>query len=146
MKTQTIRIDHPLAAGREVTSEEVWEFPEGLIGLPDYRAFALIELDQAPPFRLLVSIDDPSFGLVVVEPTALVPDYELAMEAGELGALGIGPDAALDVFVPVVLPAGEDPLSLNLKGPLLLARETRRGVQRVSRDERHLIRFTPCSS
>ena len=62
MKTETTRIEHPLAAGREVTSAEIWEFPEGLIGLPDYRSFALLELEDAPPFRLLASTDDPTFG------------------------------------------------------------------------------------
>jgi len=146
MKTGTIRIEHPLATGREAASEEVWEFPEGLIGLPDYRSFALVELPQAPPFRLLASVDDPSFGLVLVAPTALVPDYELAMEPTELSALGPAGRRAPEVLVPVVLPVGNDPLSLNLKGPILFAPETRRAIQRVSRDDRHAIRFTPCSS
>jgi len=143
MKTIPIRIDHPLAAGTEIRAEDVWTFPQGLIGLPDYHRFARIALENAPPFELLAATDDPAFGLVLVDPVILVPDYELALEAEELAPLGAAEPAALEVRVPVVLPAADAPLSLNLKGPLIFAPDSRSAVQVVSRDERHAIRFEP---
>lgn len=68
MKTETFRIDHPLARGSEVTSQDLWDFPDGLIGLPEHHRFALVDLPDVPPFRLLASVDDPGFGIVVVDP------------------------------------------------------------------------------
>jgi flagellar assembly factor FliW len=147
MSESKIRIEHPLAPGAEVRSEDAWAFPAGLIGLPAYRSFVLLPLEQAPPFRLLAAADDPAFGIVLVDPTVLVPDYELTLETEDLALLGDVDPGQLQVLVPVVLPRTGVPLSLNLKGPLILSREKRLGVQIVSRDERHSIRFEPdCSS
>jgi flagellar assembly factor FliW len=140
MKTGTLRVEHPLAAGAEVTEESVWDFPEGLIGLPEHRRFALLDLPQAPPFRLLASLDEPGFGLVVVEPTELVPSYVLAIEARQLSPLVERDPDRLTVVVPVVLPGAGTQLSLNLKGPILLSPAERRGVQRVSPDDSHAVR------
>jgi flagellar assembly factor FliW len=143
MKTQTIRIEHPLARGTEVTERDLWDFPEGLIGLPDHRRFAVLPLPAAPPFRLLVSPDDPSFALVVVDPSALVPDYELTLASRELTPLVERDPSRLEILVPVVLPRDAAPLTLNLKGPIVLSGEERRGIQRVSPDERHVVRYVP---
>lgn len=143
MIAESFRIEHPLARGVEAPAESIWTFPEGLIGLPDFRRFALIELEQAPPFRLLASQDDPAFGLVLVDPVILVPDYVLALEEEELAPLQGASAGSLEILVPVVLPGSDEPLSLNLKGPLVLSTANHFGVQRVSRDEAHTIRFTP---
>ena len=143
MSDGTIRIDHPLAQGACVDRGELWSFPEGLIGLPDFKSFALLPLKDADPFRILCAADDPSVGIVVVDPAVLVPDYTLALSAADLGPLpSSGPDE-LEILVPVVLPSGQSPLSLNLKGPILFSRTTRIGIQRISTDESHSVRFVP---
>jgi hypothetical protein len=50
------------------------------------------------------------------------------------------------IRVPVVLPDGERPLSLNLKGPIVLAPRRRAGIQRISADESHALRFVPADT
>lgn len=141
MSTQTIRIEHPLAKGAEVTEHDVWEFPEGLIGVAAHRRFALVPLPDAAPFRLLASLEDPAFGVVVVEPRCLVPDYELALAPEDLAPLVERDPERLEVLVPVVLPTARTPLALNLKGPLVLSPGERRGIQRVSTDDSHPVRW-----
>ena len=143
MSTQTIRIEHPLARGAEVTPADTWEFPEGLIGLPKYRRFALVPIPGCAPFRLLASLDHPAFGLVVVAPGAFAPDYEVAFDARDLSPLGERDPDHVEVLVPVVLPGDTVPLALNLKGPLLLSATTRRGIQRVSANDDHPVRWVP---
>lgn len=154
MKQTTIRIEHPLSPGTEIRPEDAWTFPAGLIGLPDYRTFARIPLEHARPFHLLAATDDPSFGLILVDPVALVPGYELVLETEDLSPLGDVGSPELEVLVPVVLPHGEGRLSLNLRGPLVFAPSIRKAIQVVSRNEQHAVRFepelvprsTPCSS
>ncbi len=141
MSTQTIRIEHPLAKGAELTEQDVWEFPEGLIGVAEHRRFALVPLPGAEPFRLLASLEDPGFGVVVVEPQRLVPDYALALAPEDLAPLAERDPARLEVLVPVVLPTARTPLALNLKGPLVLSPAERRGIQRVSADDAHPVRW-----
>ena len=143
MSGRKIVIEHPLAKGATVDAGELWEFPEGLIGLPDYRSFALLPLAGADPFRLLCSADDPSFGIVVVDPCVFAPDYELSLSPEELAPLPADDGEHMEVLVPVVLPTDASPLSLNLKGPLVLWTGGSRGVQRISSDESHSVRFEP---
>jgi flagellar assembly factor FliW len=143
MNTDTYRIEHPLARGAEVGAREIWDFPDGLIGLPEHQRFALVPLPEAAPFRLLASLDDPDFGIVVVEPCALVPGYVLELSAGQLAPLVERDPDRLTVLVPVVLPTESSPLRLNLRAPLLLSPSEQRGIQRVSPDEGHSMRHVP---
>jgi flagellar assembly factor FliW len=138
-----------------VEATACWTFPEGLIGLPHLTRFALVPIPDAGAFHLLCSLEDPAFGVVVVDPCTLVPDYVLTLAPGDLGPLGTADPDEVAVWAPVVLPREGQPLALNLRGPILLAAGGRRGIQRVSPDESHPVRYEvsqlpssaePCSS
>jgi flagellar assembly factor FliW len=140
---ETVTIRHPLAADTVVPEEELWSFPDGLIGFPDLTRFALLDLEQAPPFRLLASIDEPAFGLVVVDPLTLVKDYELAIAEEDIAPLGETDPAGLQVVVTVQLPTERTPMALSLHAPFILCPAKRIGVQRASSDESHAVRYRP---
>jgi flagellar assembly factor FliW len=140
---ETIELHHPLAEGRTVASGDLWTFPEGLIGVPDLRRFALLELEDAGPFELLCSAEGSGFGLVLVDPAVLVPDYTLELTPQDLHPFSRTDPEALEIRVAVRLPGGDLPLSLNLKGPLVLSPRERLGIQRISADESHDVRFVP---
>jgi flagellar assembly factor FliW len=140
MSETPIRLEHPLASGTEVEPSALWEFPEGLIGLPQLTRFALVPIPGAGAFHLLCSLEDPAFGVVVVDPCSLVPDYVLTLTPADLAPLGTADPNEVAVWAPVVLPQEGQPLSLNLRGPILLAPGEKRGVQRISPDEAHAVR------
>jgi flagellar assembly factor FliW len=135
-------LEHPLVRGRRVNAAELWSFPEGLIGLPALVRFARVPLPDAEPFELLASVQDPAFGIVLVDPRHLVPDYVLSLSQRDLEPLGAARPESVQVRVPVVLPA-DGSLGLNLKGPIVFSEQGRIAVQRVSRDEAHPVRFVP---
>jgi flagellar assembly factor FliW len=155
MSETSIRLEHPLARGTVVAVSEAWTFPEGLIGLPRLTRFALVPIPGAGAFHLLCSLEDAAFGVVVVDPCSLVPDYVLTLTPEDLAPLGTTDPDEVAVWAPVVLPVEGQPLTLNLRGPILLAANGRRGVQRISPDESHAVRHEvgclpsstePCSS
>jgi flagellar assembly factor FliW len=143
MSETTIELTHPLAGNARVEASDLRIFEEGLIGFPELKRFALLELPGSEPFQLLCSADDASFALVVVDPCALVPDYVLELTPEDLAPLQTTDPEGVQIVVPVVLPGEGRGLSLNLKGPILLAGA--RGVQRVSVNEQHSIRYLPGS-
>jgi flagellar assembly factor FliW len=132
-----MRLHHPLAKGAEVRESELWEFGDGMIGLSDLRRFALVPIPGADPFRLLASVESPEFGVVVTNPSLFVPEYRLELDDQDVVPLGLADPAEAEVLVTVVLPRADEPIRLNLRGPILLCPRTRRGVQRISRDEAH---------
>lgn len=149
-----MRVQHPLAGGQTVANDDLWEFPEGLLGFPDLRRFALVSILGAEPFRLLASVDRPDFALVVVKPQVFVSQYELELSAAEVAPLALEDPRDAEILATVVLPAKEEPLRLNLRGPIVMNPRTRRGVQRVSAHPAHetleisrqdAANATPCS-
>jgi flagellar assembly factor FliW len=75
--------------------------------------------------------------VVVTNPALFVPDYRLELADEDVAPLGLADPAEAEILVTVQLPRTGEALRLNLRGPILLCPRTRRGVQRVSRDEAH---------
>ena len=143
MTPEPIALRHPLAPGVVVEAGELWTFPQGLIGFPALRRFARVPLAGAEPFELLASVEEPSFGIVVVDPHAVIANYDLSLSETSLAPIRTRDPEQLEVRVSVVLPADGTPFSLNLKGPIVLSPQERVGVQCVSTSDDHAVRFLP---
>lgn len=113
----TVTIDSSRFGTLEIPSEDVIDFPTGLIGLPGHR-YALIAADGA--FSWLHSIDDPSLALPVANPWAFFADYavELSDEASE--PITAEP-SDVAVFVTVRAGAELSDFYANLRAPILIA-------------------------
>ena len=72
----TVTIDSSRFGTLEIASEDVIEFPNGLIGLTGNR-YVLLDADGA--FSWLHSIDDPTIALPVTNPWAFFADYEVEL-------------------------------------------------------------------
>ena len=109
-----------------VPPEQVLVFPEGLVGFPGARRFALVE-PQRPdsPFRHLVCLDLPDLGFVVCDPSTLSPGYveHLPRPAD--------PHGELLVLAIVTIPENPGEMTANLMAPLVIDQVARRGWQIV---------------
>ena len=104
----TVTIDSPRFGTLEIASEDVIEFPNGLIGLGGSR-FALVANDADGAFSWLHSIDDPSLALPVANPWEFFADY--AVDLSDEAAAPITADPA-DVAVWVTVRAGAELVGL----------------------------------
>ena len=104
----TVTIDSPRFGTLEIASEDVIEFPNGLIGLGGSR-FALVANDA-----------DASLALPVANPWAFFADY--AVDLSDEAAAPITADPA-DVAVWVTVRAGAElsDFYANLRAPILIA-------------------------
>jgi flagellar assembly factor FliW len=103
----------------EIPSEEVIEFPNGLIGLGG-RRYAILATPAEGAFSWLQSIDDPSLALPVANPWHFFGDY--AVELSDDDSEPIASDPA-DVAVWVTVRAGAElaDFHANLQAPILVA-------------------------
>ena len=113
----TVTIDSPRFGTLEIASEDVIEFPHGLIGLGGSR-FAIVEREGS--FSWLHSIDDPSLALPVTNPWDFFADY--SVELSDEDSEPITADPA-DVAVWVTVRAGSELADFyaNLRAPILVA-------------------------
>jgi flagellar assembly factor FliW len=122
----------------EIPADRVLEFPDGLIGFPTARRFALLESTRPEsPFRCLVSLDVPDLGFVVCEPASLWPGYgaDLPTPAGWHAE-----DVAIMAIVTV--PANPQEMTANLMAPIIVDCRSRTGCQLVLDTGRYSTRHT----
>jgi flagellar assembly factor FliW len=136
-----------------VDEERVITFPNGLLGFPDYRRFALIQTGEENYFFWLQSVDDPNLAFVVTDPAIFFKGYEvplrdetrqdLGMEVpGEAGTQAEeaprGDETFLQVFV-ICNKVGEW-LTGNLLGPLVVNAQNRLAQQVVLTEKKWTTR------
>ena len=103
----------------EIQTEEVIEFPAGLIGLGGAR-YALLTTDEQSPFAWLQSVDDPDVALPITNPWLFFADFAVDIDDAEAARIGIDDPSKVDVWVTVRAAAELEGFSANLRAPILV--------------------------
>lgn len=126
----------------EVREEDVLDFPTGLIGLESCRRWVVLADSHNRGLGWLQSLERPEAALAVVSPRRFVPQYRARIASRDLAALGLSSPKHAQVVVSLSKHA-DGPhgpaLSLNLKAPIVVCLETRRGRQVIAKDD-HPVR------
>lgn len=115
-----------------VMSHDMLLFEQGMIGLRHCRRWVVLADLQNPDLGWLQSVDDPDVALAVVSPRRYVPDYQLRIDRQELQQLQLA--SMHDAQVVAILSLHSEGLAINLRAPLVINVEARRGRQVVSKD------------
>ena len=115
----TLTIDSSRFGPLEIASDDVIDFPSGLIGLGG-RRFALVTVDDDSSFSWLHSLDDPTLALPVTNPWQFFSDY--TVDLSDEASRPITADASdVAVFVTVRAGANLSDFYANLRAPILIA-------------------------
>lgn len=121
----------------DITDDKVITLEDGMIGLPEYRNFALIFDEEKDKISVMwfQSMDDPYTAFPVMQPNLVRPDYNPAVSDELLRPLGVMTEE--NTYVLVTLTAAPDPkeTSVNLKAPIVINTDTRRGAQIIVEDD-----------
>ncbi|MEW5701240.1 MAG: flagellar assembly protein FliW [Candidatus Zixiibacteriota bacterium] len=131
MSAETTTLTTPRLGEITVSPDAVVEFPRGLLGFEAYTHYALITSEECEPFAYLQSLDDPKLLFIVINPRALVPHYRIEVDPREIVELEVSDVRHLAVWAIVTVPEDMTRMSVNLQGPLLISRDTKRGKQLV---------------
>jgi len=122
----------------EVNEERIITFPEGLLGFPDCRDFALVQTNDEGNFFWMQSVETPDLAFVVCDPVLFVPDYQVPTKSEDLGQLDLeGTDS---VQVLVIVNKVDRTLTGNLQGPLVINVANHRGKQFVLSEKKYSTR------
>jgi flagellar assembly factor FliW len=112
----------------EVRSDNVVRLPFGLLGFEEHKQYALLSKAEEAPFLWLQMLEAPHQAFLVIPPAHVTPDYhpELGREDVEFLKLETAADAWV-LNIVTLRPSGE--ATVNLKGPIVLHRETLLGKQ-----------------
>ena len=125
-----------------VDDERVINFPNGLLGFPEHKRFALIQTGEENYFFWLQSVDEPNLAFVVADPGIFFKGYEVPLRDETRQELQLaeeeGAEAFLQVFV-ICNKVGEW-LTGNLLGPLVVNAQNRLAQQVVLTEKKWTTR------
>ena len=105
--------------------------PAGMVGLPEATDFELVTNKESLPIMWLRSTSGDHISFPVVEPGALVPNYELELNDADAEFLGdiSRSDAPMVLTVLTVKSLKPQKATINLVGPIVINRRTLVGKQ-----------------
>ena len=115
----------------EVAEEQIMDFPEGLLGFPDEKKFALMEYKPESPFYILQSMADPDLTFLMINPFAFFNDYDFQMDDALMAEIGLTADNPPTVFNIVTVRDKLESMTVNLAGPVLVNIRDRKAAQWV---------------
>jgi flagellar assembly factor FliW len=104
------------------SQDEIINFSEGLIGLPEMRRAVLIEMNEYEPFCWLASLENENTRFIVVEPDQIFAGYEPFsrenLKQNSIQTLAI-----------VKISSDWQKTTINLRAPIIVNAETKSGSQ-----------------
>ena len=115
----------------EVNSDEVYFFPQGLIGFEALKRFVLLDSKKGNIIQWLQAIDDPAVAFLVSEPQSFIPSFEIKYPDATSSEPVMDRDQfqQLKTLTMLSLDRNEGVLHVHVMSPLLLDTSGRKGVQ-----------------
>lgn len=137
-----MRIDTTRFGEIEVEKDKLIEFPNGILGFPELKRYALLENNSDLPFGWLQAVDDKDTAFVVMDPLPIKPDYRLSIKEKEITDIDIMDESELCVLVILTIPSRDSQgITANLQGPLVINLANRKGKQVVLPDSGYTCKY-----
>jgi flagellar assembly factor FliW len=113
----------------EYGSDRILIFAEGIYGFEKEFRYVLWDDDRFSPFRWLISETNPEIMFPVLDPRLVVPEYAPPE------------DPNTDSILAIVTLGGSEPVTLNLRAPILFSSKSRKGKQAILADSDYPLRY-----
>lgn len=121
----------------EINTDKLVHFSNGIIGFPEIKDYVLLfeetkEEKSSSTIAWLQSTEEPSLALPVLDPLSVVEAYEPIVEDELLVPLGEMDGDEMLVLSVVTVPSNLENMTINLKAPIIINSETRKGCQIIA--------------
>ena len=115
-------------------------FPDGLVGCPAWRDFAVRAKPEHAPILELECLSEPGISLLAVAPQSVTKEYAFEVGDAERRSLELDPDEQPAVLVLLVVRGKPPRVTANLAGPLIVNARAMLGRQLVLDGEQYSLR------
>lgn len=124
-----------------ITAEDVFQFPEGLLGFNELHRFILLDDPSDEIFAWLQSCEEPGIAFPLLEPELFAgAGFQVQMAKNDLEALKNPPKEDIRVFSIITIPQDPTQMTANLKAPIVINVNKRLARQCVLQDNSLAIR------
>ena len=120
-----------------IEDEKLITFPEGIVGFPFMKQFALIrdEENENAAIMWLQSMEESQFAMPVIEPNLIEANYNPVVDDEYLAPVGdISPEQTYSL-VTITVPADIEKMTANLKAPIVINMSNNKAVQIIVEDD-----------
>lgn len=127
----------------ELPDEKILTLDRGLIGLTEYKRFTILyDCDKEESnICWLQSVEEPTLALPVVKPWLVKEDYNPIVEDELLKHIGELTEENLVILLTMTVPSDIKEMSANLKAPIIINADTRRGVQIIVENQDYEVKY-----
>ncbi len=140
-----MQINSRLFGEIDIEDNKIISFDNGIIGFEDYTKYALIfdaEKESQKTIMWLQSMDEPELAFPVIDPMYIYDGYNPVVEEEWLAPIGgIDNMEAIYVLVVLTIPSDLTKMTANLKAPLIINTDTKKGCQMIVDNEKYSVRY-----
>lgn len=127
----------------DLADDKVLTFEQGLIGFESLKKFGILYDLESGNKRVswLQSLDEPMLAFPIIDPFLVKEDYNPQISDASLALLGEVIEENLSVLVTLTVPKEVEKMSCNLRAPLIINTETRKGAQIITENQEYPIKF-----
>lgn len=125
----------------DINENEIIVFEKGLPGFENLKKFSIVSLKDTLPVLWLVSLEDESVSLPIIDPWIVNREYEFEISQEDIEELEIKDKEKVAVWVILTIPHGKpEETTVNLKAPIVISLESGKGKQIILDNEKYKIK------
>lgn len=128
----------------DITEDKIVEFEAGLFGFEELKQYTIIhdveDVEEGAVFWLQ-SIEEPSLALPMINPLVVKKDYQPSVNEGTLKSLGNLTKDNIVMYLVMTVPADLTKMTANLKAPIVINMDSRKGVQAVADNADYIVKY-----
>ena len=128
----------------DLDENKVITFDDGIIGFEDCKRYTILynnEEGDSSTISWLQSLDAPELALPVISPLSVLADYNPIVEDEVLKPLGELTEENIIILLTLSVPSDITKMSANLKAPLIINADTKKGCQIIAENPDYVIKY-----
>ncbi|MBU5454616.1 flagellar assembly protein FliW [Caproiciproducens sp. MSJ-32] len=120
--------------------KEIIYFEKGIPGFDELKKYIIKEVDEESPFKIMQSIENAELGFIIISPFEIKKDYQIKLSNEIIEALNIQNQKDVLLYSIVKLDSKVENITANLKAPLVININSKKGQQYILDKEDYNIR------
>lgn len=128
----------------ELEEDKILTFDHGIFGFENCKRYTILyngEDENNSVISWLQSLDEVSLALPIIQPSHVIDQYNPVIEDELLVSLGAIKEENVVVFLTLTVPSDLTKMTTNLKAPIIINTENKKGCQVVVEDPNFVVKY-----
>ena len=128
----------------DLTEDKIITLERGLFGFEEFKKYTILydcEKKGGANISWFQSVDEPTLALPVINPLLVKEDYNPVVEDELLSGIGEISEENLVILLTMTVPANIKEMSVNLKAPIIINADTRKGAQLIVENRDYEVKY-----